>query len=67
MGENQKGILDKYNITKADGSQMPIGGEYFVLRLDNNGSDIKHVQACREAVITYATRVQNYYLNYRKS
>lgn len=32
--------------------------EYFVLRLDKNGSDPKHIEACRKAVIAYAVNIE---------
>ncbi len=34
--------------------------EYFVLRLDDNGSDLKHIEACREAVLCYAEKIKNH-------
>lgn len=34
--------------------------EYFVLRLDKNGSDPKHIEACRKAVISYAINIEPY-------
>lgn len=34
--------------------------EYFVLRLDDGGSDPIHVEACRQAVLTYATMIRNH-------
>lgn len=47
----QKGILPKYNISAADGSVL--AGEFFVLRLDNGGSDQKHTEACRKGMRAY--------------
>ena len=34
--------------------------EYFVLRLDKNGSDPKHIEACRKAVIAYAISIETH-------
>lgn len=34
--------------------------EYFVLRLDINGSDIEHIKACRIAVNAYANAIKNH-------
>jgi hypothetical protein len=31
--------------------------EYFVLRLDEKGSDKNHIEACRKAVLTYAKNI----------
>lgn len=47
--------LNKYTaITKA----VDENAEYFVLRLDKNGSDPKHIEACRRAIITYAVTIE---------
>ena len=51
------GLLNKYNITKTDGTQIDENSEYFVLRLDYGGSDPEHIEACRLAMITYAARI----------
>ncbi len=32
--------------------------EYFVLRLDKNGKDSKHIEACRKGVIAYAKAIK---------
>jgi hypothetical protein len=34
--------------------------EYFVLRLDDKGSDPKHIAACRKAVLTYAEEIKDH-------
>lgn len=34
--------------------------EYFVLRLDENGRDPKHISACRKAIITYAEEIKEH-------
>lgn len=34
--------------------------EYFVLRMDKNGSDPVHIEACRKAVLVYAEEIKNH-------
>lgn len=34
------------------------GAEYFVLRLDSNGSDLNHVASCRIAIQAYADAIE---------
>lgn len=34
--------------------------EYFVMRLDNGGSDPIHIQACRNAVLHYAKEIKDH-------
>lgn len=34
--------------------------EYFVLRLDKNGSDPKHIKACRKAILTYCNEIKDH-------
>jgi len=36
------------------------GSEYFVLRLDDGGSDLKHIEACRKAVLHYAELIKDH-------
>jgi hypothetical protein len=62
LDENRKrGVYTKYNITKADGSPVDPGADYFVLRLDQNpGGDAKHVEACRVAILAYAEAVKDH-------
>lgn len=50
----EKGILPKYIIQKSNGDPVSPNAEYFVLRLDNNGSDPDHIWACRRAIVLYA-------------
>lgn len=54
------GIINKYKITKADGSSVDPDAEYFVLRLDDKGKDPIHVKACRAAVQEYAKQIANH-------
>lgn len=55
--EKPKGLFQKYIIYKADGTPLNENAEYFVLRLDNQCSDRKHVEACRKAVLLYALEI----------
>lgn len=41
------GLYDKYNITKTNGEPIDENSEYFVLRLDDGGSDKIHIEACK--------------------
>jgi len=34
--------------------------EYFVMRLDDGGSDDKHIEACRKAVLYYAELIKDH-------
>ncbi|MCK5614170.1 hypothetical protein KAR91_70550 [Candidatus Pacearchaeota archaeon] len=36
------------------------GSEYFVMRLDDGGSDPIHIQACRNAVLHYAEEIKDH-------
>lgn len=53
----KKNGFDSYKaITKA----VDPNAEYFVLRLDDGGSDPNHIAACRKAVIAYAVSIEPY-------
>lgn len=58
--ENPEGLHQKYIINKSNGSQIDNDAEYFVLRLDKNGSDPIHIKACRQAVLTYANHIKDH-------
>ena len=74
--ENPKGLHAKYHIQKIvhtpnslesmtygnEWSLEPIDPEFegFVLRLDKGGHPV-HVQACRKAILTYATEIKDYF------
>jgi hypothetical protein len=45
------------NIYQARTKAVDPKAEYFVLRLDKGGSDPKHIEACRKAIMTYATEI----------
>ena len=56
--ENPKGLHLRYIVSKTDGQPVDEEAEYFVLRLDKNGNDPKHIEACRKAIITYAVTIE---------
>ena len=56
----EKGIINKYVISKVDGSPVDENAEHFVLRLDAGGSDPKHIEACRKAIVAYARAIKNH-------
>ncbi len=71
--ENPKGLHKRYYIQKIvinpdrdiDSSETilkPVdeNAEYFVLRLDKNGSDQIHIEACRKAVLAYAEAIKSH-------
>lgn len=55
--QNPHGFHARYRITKADGTPCDPDAIYFLLRVDNGGSDEKHIAACRAALLKYATQV----------
>lgn len=58
--ENNKGLIKKYIISKANGSTVSEDAEYFVLRLDEKQKDDVHRNACVKAVLTYADEIENH-------
>ena len=58
--ENPKGLRQKYIVSKVNGSPIHEDAEYFILRLDKNGDDPIHIEACRQAVITYAIAIRSH-------
>ena len=58
--ENPKGLHQRYIVSKTDGEPVDADAEYFVLRLDEGGNDIKHIKACRKAIRTYAKKIKNH-------
>ncbi|MFA6198837.1 MAG: hypothetical protein WC679_00270 [Bacteroidales bacterium] len=48
-----KGLYKRYEVKKIVGKTDP-NADYFVLRLDDGGSDYEHIHACRMAMMTYA-------------
>lgn len=71
--ENPNGLHSRYSIRKIIGwkkegfyGRRPItkavdeDSEYFVMRLDEGGSDINHIKACRIGVHAYANAIENF-------
>lgn len=56
--ENPSGLHARYTISKTDGSPVDPAAEYFVLRLDDGGSDPMHIAACRKAALCYADAIE---------
>lgn len=59
MKDAIKGLEQRFNITHSDGTPIDDGAFYFVLRLDNGGSDLEHIRACRKAILTYCWEVEH--------
>lgn len=55
---NPNGLHLRYVIRKSNGQPIDPKAEYFVLRLDNAGTDPVHVAACRKAVLVYAEAIK---------
>jgi hypothetical protein len=58
--EKNRGLYGRYIVRKADGSPTDPRAEYFVLRLDEHGSDPIHIEACRAAAMVYADLIEPY-------
>jgi hypothetical protein len=58
--ENPDGLHGRYIVLKTNGEPVDDDAEYFILRLDKNGSDPKHISACRKAVLTYADEIKDH-------
>lgn len=58
--ENPDGLHGRYIVFKTNGEPVDEDAEYFILRLDKNGSDPNHISACRKAILTYAEEIKNY-------
>ena len=54
------GLVHKYNIAKADGSEVDPNAAYFVLRYDPNQKDSIHGDACRKALRLYAEEIADH-------
>lgn len=52
--QNPNGLHRRYEVRKADGSPVDPNAVYFVLRLDSDGTDPDHIQACRVAALAYS-------------
>ncbi len=62
MDENdmKRGAYPRYCVTKLSGKPVDPEAHYFVLRLDNGGSDPKHIAACRVAILAYANAIHEH-------
>jgi hypothetical protein len=58
--ENPNGLHNRYYVSKVNGEKVDENAEYFILRLDEYGSDINHIKACRKAIITYANEIKEH-------
>lgn len=58
--ENPNGLHMRYIVSKTNGQPIDDNAEYFVLRLDKGGSDPKHIEACRKAVLAYAEEIRDH-------
>jgi len=58
--KKSQGLYAKYHITKTNGKPIDSGARYFVLRYDSDGSDPKHLSACRKALRTYAMQIRTH-------
>ena len=59
--QRPNGLHQRFRISKiVNGESVPVHAkaEYFVLRLDNYGSDPNHIAACRKAIHTYADAIE---------
>jgi len=56
----ERGLYNKYIVSKSNGEPVDNNAEYFVLRLDENGKDKNHIDACRKAIITYAEAISDH-------
>lgn len=57
--DKDKGLYNKYIITRRDGTPIDRGNEYFVLKLDGYGN-FNHIDACRAALMTYADEIESH-------
>ena len=55
--DNPKGLHQRYHVSKVSGEPIDENAEYFVLRLDSGGDDLRHIEACRCAINTYAVMI----------
>ena len=54
-----KGLYNKYNISRTDGTPIDPNDEYFVLKVNGNG-DVNHLEASRKGVLAYAEAIKPY-------
>jgi hypothetical protein len=56
--ENKHGLHQRYVVAKTNGEAVDPAAQYFVLRLDDGGTDPCHTEACRAAARAYADAVR---------
>lgn len=56
--ENPDGLHQRYVLEKSNGESVDPRAVYFVLRLDEFGSDPEHIRACRQALWSYCNEIQ---------
>lgn len=60
QGDENKGLYQKYVISKTDGTPVDEKAKYFVLRYDPYGDDPIHIEACRKALGVYAMEIKDH-------
>lgn len=58
--DQNKGLYNKYKIEKTNGEPIDEDAKFFVLRIDLNQNDKKHMEACRIALRVYAREVKEH-------
>lgn len=58
--DKSRGLYGKYMISKTNGEPIDERSEYFVLRLDYNGKDKKHIESCRKSILLYAEEIKDH-------
>lgn len=66
--ENPKGLHQRYAVYKisqtfVEGTNLVLpdpNAEYFVMRLDEGGSDREHIKACRVGIHSYAYAIEHH-------
>jgi len=58
IADKEKGLYNKYEITKTSGYSIDSDAKFFVLRYDKNQKDKYHHMACRIALNAYADAIR---------
>lgn len=58
--DSERGLYNKYIVSKSNREPIDPGAEFFVLRLDDGCNDKNHLAACRMAVLNYADYISPY-------
>lgn len=59
LSDDEQGLYCRYDIKRVDGEVDPPGSLFFVLRLDAQGDDPAHIEACHAAALEFARRTRN--------